>query len=61
MLTDDAVPTVFSFCPSTKRRKLGEARASKTEHCAIIEELLPGSSSLKKPSTENTDVQHGEN
>ena len=54
---------MFSFCLSTKHRKLSEARASKAEHRAIIEELLPGSSGLNspKPSAENMEVQHGEN
>ena len=54
---------MFSFCPSIKYRKLSEVRANKAEHCVILEELLPGSSGLNnpKPSTENMEVQRGEN
>ena len=60
-LNDDAVPTLFSFCTPPKCRKFSEARANK--HHAIIDELLPGPSSLSspKPSTKNTKVKSGEN
>ena len=48
-LNDDAVPTLFSFCTPDKCRKFNEARANKTEHRAIIDELLPGPSSISSP------------
>ena len=59
-LKPDAVPSVFSFAPPAKLRKISEARIARAEHQATVKHLIrssesgPGSSS--QPSVSSSSV-----
>ena len=50
MLKCTAVPTIFSFIKPVKRRKMNEARAAKSQHQLLINDLL-GPSSASRSQT----------
>ena len=53
-LKPDAVPTLFSFTSTPKRRKLSEAREAKAQQRAVVEELLAEDT---RPATRDVGIQ----
>ena len=50
-LKPDAVPSVFSFAPPPKRRKITEARIARAEQQATIKQLVYSSQCSSEPGT----------
>ena len=60
-LKPDAVPSVFSYMPPTKRRKTSEVRIAQAAHHSIIDELMSPEPSYPEPEplTKEVGIQCG--